>query len=92
MYVTKEEQVYASDEELVEKKAEAILNSSYMKQLWDTDGEITLFNRTDDCMEVGDSVVTMGKKAIQSNVGEKTGYIFINISGDYLVDVTEDGI
>lgn len=90
VYVTEEKEIYSSNAKLAEAKGDEICQSPYMNQLVNTDGEIRLFDKIDDCMETKNPVVTMGKKVLERTTGETTGYLFINISGYYLVKTLDD--
>ncbi len=92
VYVTADKKIYSTNVELVRENKEKILNSSYMEQLLDANGRTRLFDKTEDCMEVNGSVVTMGKRLIHIITGETLGYLFVNIPGDYLVQSVQNSI
>ena len=91
VYVTAEERIYSTNIELLKNKKE-ILESSYKEQLLDANGRTRLFDKTDDCMEVKGSVVTMGKRVLNITTGETLGYLFVNIPGEYLVESVQNSI
>lgn len=90
VYVSSEQKVYSTSVEL-DKKTE-ILSSSYMEQLLNANGKMRLFDKTEECMEINGSVVTMGKRVIHIVTGETLGYLFVNIPGDYLVESVQNSI
>lgn len=92
VYVTPEEKVYSTNIELLTSKQEEILNSSYKEQLLDANGKTRLFDKTEDCMRVKEPVVTMGKRVTNIVTGETLGYLFVNISSEYLVQSVQKGI
>lgn len=92
VYVTAEDQVYSTNIDLLEQKVGEILESSYMEQLLDANGKMRLFDKTESCMEIHDTVVTMGKRVLNITTGETLGYLFVNIPGDYLVQSVQNRI
>ena len=52
VYVTEEKEIYSSDAKLTEAKGDEICQSPYMNQLVNTDGEIRLFDKIDDCINL----------------------------------------
>ena len=92
VYVTPEEKVYSTNIDLLVSKQEEIINSSYKAQLLNANGKTRLFDKTEDCMRVNNPVVTMGKRVTNIVTGETLGYLFVNISGDYLVQSVQKGI
>ncbi len=91
VYVSAEERVYSTKVELLDNKEE-ILNSTYKEQLLNANGKTRLFDKTDDCMEVNGSVVTMGKRVLHIITGETLGYLFVNIPGEYLVESVQNSV
>lgn len=91
VYITAEDEIYSTNVNLLDRK-EQIKASSYQQQLWDANGKIRLFDKTEDCMEVSGDVVTMGKRVIHIVSGETLGYLFLNISADYLVQSVQNSI
>lgn len=93
VYVTPEHNFYSTNVNLLEEeKKEQILASSYMEQLLDANGKTRLFDKTENCMEVSGSVVTMGKRVLNIITGETLGYLFVNIPGEYLVESMQNSI
>ena len=63
----------------------AIESSSYLETLHHRNGKTVLFDMTDDCMSVdGSSVVTEGKRVINTVTGRTIGYLFLNLNMEYL--------
>lgn len=92
VYVTTDEKMYTTNVALLYSNREKILNSSYKELLLDANGRTRLFDKNDNCMSVNESVVTMGKRIIHIVTGETMGYLFINISGEYLVQSVQNSI
>lgn len=92
VYVTPDENIYSTNIDLLEEKSQEILESSYMEQLLDANGKTRLFDKTEKCMEIKGSVVTMGKRVLNIITGETLGYLFVNIPGDYLVQSVQNSI
>lgn len=91
VYISAEDQMYTTNIHLMEKEEE-IKASFYWQSLQKANGKIKLFDKTDDCMEVNGNVVTMGKKVIHIVSGETLGFLFLNMSGDYLVKSVQNSI
>lgn len=91
VYVTAEDRFYSTNNELIKNRKE-ILESSYKEQLLNANGKTRLFDKTDSCMEINGSVVTMGKRVLNITTGETLGYLFVNIPGDYLVESVQNSI
>jgi len=92
VYVTEKEKVYSTNISLLYSKREQILNSSYKEQLLNANGKTRLFDKTENCMNVNNSVVTMGKRITHIVTGETMGYLFVNIAGEYLVQSVQNSI
>jgi len=92
VYVTEQEKVYSTNVDLLYLNREEILSSSYKEQLLEANGKTRLFDKTETCMNVNNSVVTMGKRIIHIVTGETMGYLFVNIAGDYLVESVQNSI
>lgn len=92
VYITPKEKVYSTNINLLIGKQDEILNSSYKEQLLDANGKTRLFDKTEDCMRVKAPVVTMGKRVTNIVSGETLGYLFVNISGEYLVQSVQNSI
>jgi len=91
VYVSEQGEFYTTNIHLLDQKEE-IMASSYLKQLLDANGKTRLFDKTENCMEVKNEVVTMGKKVTHIVSGETLGYLFVNIAGDYLVQSVQNSI
>ncbi|MBR2402304.1 MAG: sensor histidine kinase [Lachnospiraceae bacterium] len=92
VYVTGDERIYSTNIDLLKSNKEEIIHSSYKEQLLDANGKTRLFDKTETCMSVNGSVVTMGKRIIHIITGETLGYLFVNIPGEYLVQSVQNTI
>ena len=92
VYVTEKEKVYSTNISLLYSNREQILNSSYKEQLLNANGKTRLFDKTESCMNVNNSVVTMGKRITHIVTGGTMGYLFVNIEGEYLVQSVQNSI
>ena len=92
VYVTADENIYSTNVELLKSNRQEIIHSSYKEQLLDANGKTKLFDKTEECMNVNGSVVTMGKRVTHIITGETLGYLFVNIAGDYLVQSVQNSI
>ena len=90
VYMDKAGYFYSTSPELT-KKTTAINQSAYYRNLASAkNGKTHLFNMNGDCMyrNADTPVITMGKKVIALSSGETLGYLFINISVDYLENLS----
>jgi len=92
VYITPNDKMYSTNIDLLTSNREEIINSSYKEMLLDANGKTKLFDKVEDCMTVNDPVVTMGKRVTNIITGETLGYLFVNISSEYLVQSVQNQI
>ncbi|MBQ6812416.1 MAG: histidine kinase [Agathobacter sp.] len=92
VYITPNDRMYSTNIDLLTSNRDEIINSSYKEMLLDANGKTKLFDKVEDCMTVNDPVVTMGKRVTNIITGETLGYLFVNISSEYLVQSVQNRI
>ncbi len=71
----------------------AILASGYLADLQSRNGKTVLFDVGGSCMEQdGKTVITQGKRVINTVTGRTLGYLFINLDVDYLQQSVQNAL